>query len=123
MIQLRTILRVADNSGARRVQCIKVFNAGNSRYARIGDMITASVREAEPHGLIKKGDKVQAVIVRTKHPISRPDGTYLRFSENACVVVDKAKKEPKGTRVFGPVAREVKKRGFMKIASLAPEVL
>jgi large subunit ribosomal protein L14 len=86
-------------------------------------MITASVREAEPHGLIKKGDKVQAVIVRTKHPISRSDGTYLRFSENACVVVDKVKKEPKGTRVFGPVAREVKKRGFMKIASLAPEVL
>lgn len=123
MIQLRTMLKVADNSGARKVQCIKVLGSSRKRYSGVGEIITVAVKEAEPHSAIKKGDVAHAVIIRTKKAISRPDGTYLRFSENACVIIDKAKKEPKGTRVFGPVAREVRKAGFIKIASLAPEVL
>ncbi len=105
------------------MQCIRVKGGYRRRYANIGDMITAAVKEATPHAPIKKGDVVHAVVVRTKKGIGRKDGTYLRFSENACVIVDKEKKEPKGTRIFGPVAREVRKRGFIKVASLAPEVL
>lgn len=117
------MLRVADNTGAKKVQCIKVLGSSKKRYSGVGEIITVAVKEAEPHSAIKKGDKAHAVIVRTKKEIGRDDGTYLRFSENACVIIDKAKKEPKGTRVFGPIAREVRKAGFVKIASLAPEVL
>ncbi len=123
MIQVESKIKVADNSGAKTVQCIRVLGGYRKRYARIGDVITASVKEAIPHTAIKKGDVVRAVIVRTKKEIRRKDGTYLRFDENACVVIDKDKKEPKGTRIFGPIAREVRRKGFFKIASLAPEVL
>jgi len=123
MIQLRTILKVADNTGARAAQCIRVLGGYKKRYARVGDIITVAVREVVPHSAIKKGDVAHAVVVRTKKEIRRTDGTCLRFSENACVIIDKAKKEPKATRVFGPIAREVRKAGFVKIASLAPEVL
>lgn len=123
MIQVQSRLKVADNSGAKEVMCIKVLGGYKRRYAGIGDIIACAVKKAVPHAPIKKGDKVYVVIVRTKKEIRRSDGTYLRFNENACVVVDKEKKDPKGTRVFGPVAREIKKAGFAKIASLAPEVL
>ncbi len=123
MIQEQSMLNVADNAGARKVKCIKVLGGYKRRYANIGDIITAAVKEATPHALIKKGDVVHAVIVRTKKGVRRKDGTCLRFDDNACIVVDKEKKEPKGTRVFGPIAREVRKAGFIKIASLAPEVL
>ncbi|NTW22813.1 50S ribosomal protein L14 [Candidatus Falkowbacteria bacterium] len=123
MIQMGTRLLVADNSGAKRVQCIKVLGATKKRYARIAEIITVAVKEAAPHMSIKKGDVAHAVIVRVKKEIRRNDGTYIRFSENACVIIDKNKKEPKATRVFGPIAREVRKAGYQKIASLAPEVL
>ena len=123
MIQVQTILKVADNAGAKRVMCIRVLRGYKRRYARVGDIITASVKEAVPHSAIKKGDVIRAVVVRTRKEITRSDGTYLRFDENACVVIDKEKKEIKGTRIFGPIAREVKSAGFAKIASLAPEVL
>jgi large subunit ribosomal protein L14 len=123
MIQVLTKLKVADNSGAKIVQCIKVNGGFKRRYATVGDVITAAVKEAAPHMPIKKGDVVKALIVRINKEIRRKDGTYLRFDENACVIVDKDKKEPKATRVFGPVAREVRHAGFFKVASLAPEVL
>lgn len=123
MIQVQTKLRVADNTGAKTVMCIRVLGGYQKRYAHIGEIITAAVKEAIPHASVKKGDVVHALIVRTRKEIRRKDGTYLRFSENACVIIDKNKKEPKGTRVFGPIAREVKKAGFAKVASLAPEVL
>lgn len=123
MIQVESKIKVADNSGAKKVQCIRVLGGYRKRYARIGEVFTASVKEAVPHSAIKKGDIVHAVIVRTKKEIRRNDGSYLRFDENACVIVDKEKKEPKGTRIFGPIAREVRRAGFFKIASLAPEVL
>ncbi|MFH0892047.1 50S ribosomal protein L14 [Candidatus Falkowbacteria bacterium RIFOXYB2_FULL_47_14] len=123
MIQVQTYVKVADNSGARMVQCIKVLGGYKKRYARIGDIFTAAVKVATPHAPIKKGDVVRAVLVRTRKEIRRKDGSYIRFDENACVVIDKEKKEPKGTRIFGPIAREVRKAGFVKIASLAPEVL
>lgn len=123
MIQVESKVKVADNSGAKKVLCIKVLGGYKKRYARVGEIITASVKEAAPHAAIKKGDIVIAVIVRTKKEIRRADGTYLRFDENACVIVDKAKKEPKATRIFGPIAREVRRAGYFKIASLAPEVL
>lgn len=123
MIQVETKLKVADNSGAKTVQCIKVLGGYKKRYTRIGEIFTAAVKEATPHTAIKKGDVVRAVLVRSKKEIRRKDGTYLRFNENACVIIDKEKKEPKGTRVFGPIAREVRRKGFFKIASLAPEVL
>lgn len=123
MIQTESRLKVADNSGAKSILCIRVWGGYKRRYARVGDIITGAVKEATPYAAVKKGDVVVAVVVRTKKEIGRPDGTYLRFSENACVVIDKNKKEPKGTRVFGPIAREVRKAGFLKIASLAPEVL
>jgi large subunit ribosomal protein L14 len=123
MIQVQTMLNVADNSGAKKVQCIKVLGSNQKRYARIGEVIVAVVKEATPHAAVKKSDIVKVVIVRTKKETRRKDGTYLRFDDNACVVVDADKKEPKATRIFGPVAREVRKAGFVKIASLAPEVL
>ena len=123
MIQVESKIKVADNSGAKIVQCIKVLGGYKKRYARIGDIFTAAVKEAVPHSAIKKGDIIRAVVVRTKKEIRRKDGTYLRFNDNACVIIDKEKKEPRGTRIFGPVAREVRRAGFLKIASLAPEVL
>ena len=123
MIQSQTNLKVADNSGARFVQCIKVLGGTKRRYAHIGDVIVVAVKEATPHSPIKKGDVVRAVIVRTTKEIRRKDGSYLRFDDNACVVIEKEKIEPRGTRVFGPIAREVRRKGFFKIASLAPEVL
>jgi len=124
MIQVQTRLKVADNSGAKEVQCIRVLGGYRHRYGRVGNIIVVTVKAAVPHSAIKKGDIVKAVIVRTKKEIRRSDGTYLRFDDNACVIInDSDKKDPKGTRIFGPVAREVRKAGFIKIASLAPEVL
>lgn len=123
MIQVQTILKVADNTGAKKVLCIRVHGGYKKRYARIGEIITAAVKEAVPHAAVKKGDVVHAVVVRTKKEIKRSNGVCVRFDENACVIIDKEKKEPKGTRIFGPVTRELKQMGFLKIASLAPEVL
>jgi len=123
MIQVQTILNVADNTGARKVMCISVLGGFKKRYARIGEVITATVKKSVPHAVIKKGDVVRAVIVRTKKEIKRPDGVWLRFDDNACVIIDKEKREPRGSRIFGPIAREVKQAGFAKITSLAPEVL
>lgn len=123
MIQVESRLKVADNSGAKKVLCIRVLGGYKKRYARVGEIITVAVKESTPHTAIKKGDVVHAVIVRTKKEIRRKDGSYLRFDDNACVIIDKNKKEPKCTRIFGPVAREVRRAGFFKIASLAPEVL
>lgn len=123
MIQLRTILVVADNSGAKRISCIHVFGGYKKRYGRIGDIISVAVKEAAPRGLVKKGEVAHAVIVRQRKEIRRPDGTYIRFDDNAAVIIDKKTKEPKGTRIFGPVARELRGKGFQKIISLAPEVL
>lgn len=123
MIQLRTMLTLADNSGARKVACIRVHGGYKKRYGRIGDIITGSVKEAVPRAAVKKGDVVHAVIVRQRKEYHRPDGTSIRFDDNACVIIDKESKEPKGTRIFGPIARELKAKGFTKIISLAPEVL
>ncbi|MBU0647439.1 50S ribosomal protein L14 [Patescibacteria group bacterium] len=123
MIQVQTILNVADNTGAKKVMCIRVLGGYKKRYARVGEIITAAVKKATPRAVIKKGDVVRAVIVRTKKEIRRSDGVCLRFDENACVIIDKEKKEFKGSRIFGPIAREVKLAGFTKIASLAPDVL
>jgi len=117
------MLKVADNSGAKKVQCIRVLGGYKKRYSRVGEVITVAVKEAAPHAPIKKGDVVRAVIVRTKKEVKRTNGICLRFDDNACVIVDKGKKEPRATRIFGPIAREVRRAGFMKIASLAPEVL
>jgi len=121
MIQAETKLKVADNSGAKTIRCFKILGGSKKRYAYTGDVIVASVKSSEPRGLVKKGDKVKAVIVRQVQPIRRKDGSYIRFDENAAVIVDG--KDPKGTRIFGPIAREVKEKGFSKIASLALEVL
>ncbi len=124
MIQVQTRLKSADNSGAKEIQCIRVLGGYRKRYARVGDVIVGTVKSAAPHAAVKKSDVVRAVIVRTSKEIRRTDGSYLRFDDNACVVlVDKEKKDPKGSRIFGPVAREVRRAGFAKIASLAPEVL
>jgi large subunit ribosomal protein L14 len=122
MIQLRTRLDVADNTGARLIACVKVLGGTRRRYAHIGDVIIASVKEASPDGVIKKGEVVRGVIVRTKRPIRREDGSLLRFDTNAVVIIDN-QNNPKGTRIFGPVARELRDKNFMKIISLAPEVL
>jgi large subunit ribosomal protein L14 len=122
MIQNETRLRVADNTGAREILCIRVKGGSQRRYAFVGDVITATVKQATPQGSVKKGDVVTAVIVRTKKPIGRDDGTYIAFDENAAVIIDD-QNNPRGTRVFGPVARELRERNFMKIVSLAPEVL
>ncbi|OGZ34180.1 MAG: 50S ribosomal protein L14 [Candidatus Portnoybacteria bacterium RBG_19FT_COMBO_36_7] len=121
MIQPRTMLKVADNTGAKIIQCFKVLGGTRARYAELGDIIVAAVKEAEPRKMVKKGDVVKAVIVRQKKAYRRSDGSYVRFSENAAVILDG--KEPKGGRIFGPVAKELKDRGFDKIASLAPEVV
>lgn len=121
MIQPRSILKVADNSGAKRLQVIKVLGGSRRRYASLGDVVVASVKEAEPRKLVKKKDVVKVVIVRQRASFRRKDGTYIRFDENAAVVIDGF--EPKGGRIFGPVAREVRDRGYVKIASLAPEVV
>jgi large subunit ribosomal protein L14 len=123
MIQHRAMLQVADNTGAKKLQCIRVLGGYQKRYARLGDVVTAVVKEAVPHGVVKKHDIVHAVLVRTRKEVRRPDGSYIRFGDNAAVIVDKDSGEPKGTRIFGPVARELRTRGFMKIVSLAPEVL
>ena len=122
MIQMQSVLQVADNSGARRVTCILPLGGGVGRVARLGDVITASVREAAPGRAVKKGTVVQAVIVRTRKEHRRADGSYIRFGDNAAVLINE-QREPTGTRVFGPVARELRERQFMKSVSLAPEVL
>ena len=122
MIQMQTNLDVADNSGARRVQCIKVLGGSKRKYASVGDVIVVSVKDATPNGNVKKGAVSTAVVVRTVKEVRRPDGSYIRFDDNACVLLD-ANGEMKGTRVFGPVARELRDKKFMKIVSLAPEVL
>jgi large subunit ribosomal protein L14 len=121
MLQVRTIVEVADNSGARRASVVGVVGS-NKVYARVGDIISANVKEAAPDGQVKKGEVVHGVIVRTKRPIKRSDGSYLRFDTNAIVIIDK-ERNPRGTRIFGPVARELRDKNFMKIISLAPEVL
>ncbi|MCS7209246.1 MAG: 50S ribosomal protein L14 [Fimbriimonadales bacterium] len=123
MIQPFTRLKVADNSGAREVMCIRVLKGSNARYGHVGDVIVASVKDASPNMPVKKGDVVRAVIVRTRRPIRRPDGSTLRFDDNACVIIDPRSGEPRGTRIFGPVARELRDKQFMRIISLAPEVL
>lgn len=123
MIQQGTNLISADNTGAKVLRCIKVLGGTRKRYAKIGDIITVAVKEAVPYATVKKGEVVQGVIVRQKKELRRPDGSYIRFDQNALVVVDPKSKEPRGTRIFGPVARELKAAGFNKIVSLAPEVL
>ena len=122
MIQMSTVLDVADNSGARRVQCIKVLGGSKRKYASIGDIIVVSVKEAIPNAKVKKGEVTKAVVVRTAKEIGRSDGSYIRFDNNSAVLIDN-QKEPIGTRIFGPVARELRAKKFMKIISLAPEVL
>jgi large subunit ribosomal protein L14 len=122
MIQTETRLRVADNSGAKLVQCIKVLGGTRRRYATVGDIIVVSVKEAIPNSKVKKGSVMKAVIVRTKKEISRPDGSYIKFDDNSAVLITQ-QNEPVGTRIFGPVARELRAKNFMKIVSLAPEVL
>src|SRR5437763_11262078 len=122
MIQQQTRLRVADNTGARELMCIRVLAGGNKQYADIGDVIVASVKQATPGGSVKKGDVVKAVVVRTAKEYGRADGSYIRFDDNAAVILTD-KNNPRGTRIFGPVARELREKNFMKIVSLAPEVL
>ena len=122
MIQAETMLKVADNSGARKLKCIKVLGGSKRRYAGVGDVIICAVQEALPNGNVKKGSVVRCVVVRTKKEIRRKDGSYIRFDDNAAVLID-ANGNPKGTRVFGPVARELRDRRYLKIASLAPETL
>ncbi|TFG38408.1 MAG: 50S ribosomal protein L14 [Syntrophobacterales bacterium] len=122
MIQMQTFLNVADNSGAKKVCCIKVLGGSKRRYARVGDVIVVSVKEAIPNSKVKKGDVLKAVVVRTKKEIGRTDGTYLRFDDNSAVLINDTL-EPLGTRIFGPVARELRAKQFMKIVSLAPEVI
>jgi large subunit ribosomal protein L14 len=122
MIQPETRLKVADNTGAREILCIRVRGGSRRRYAGVGDIIVGTVKQAIPHAAVKKGDVVQAVVVRTKKQFGREDGTYIAFDENAAVLID-PQNNPRGTRIFGPVARELRERNFMKIVSLAPEVL
>ena len=122
MIQQQTILNVGDNTGAKKVMCIRVLGGSYRRYANIGDIIVASVKDATPGGVVKKGDVVKAVVVRSHKGLRRQDGSYIRFDENAAVVI-KEDKSPRGTRIFGPVARELRDKDFMKIVSLAPEVI
>ncbi|HPC76392.1 MAG: 50S ribosomal protein L14 [Thermovirgaceae bacterium] len=122
MIQLRTVMKVADNSGAKKIMCIQVLGGSRKRYASVGDIVVASVREAIPNSNAGKGDVVRAVIVRTKKEIRRKDGSYVRFDDNAAVLIDN-NGDPRGTRIFGPVARELREKRFMRIVSLAPEVV
>ncbi|MFH1667910.1 MAG: 50S ribosomal protein L14 [Candidatus Komeilibacteria bacterium] len=123
MIQAESKLKIADNTGAKMIKVIQVQNGYKRRYAGVGDLVVAAVKVAQPHSMVKKGDVVTAVIVRQRKEKRRADGTYIRFDENAAVIIDKKTKEPRGTRVFGPIARELKAKGFNKIVSLAPEVL
>jgi large subunit ribosomal protein L14 len=123
MIQQETRLRVTDNTGAREILCIRVLGGSMRRYAAVGDIIIGTVKQATPQGAVKKGEVVRAVVVRTAKGYGRSDGSYIRFDENAAVILDPATNNPKGTRIFGPVARELREKGFMKIVSLAPEVL
>lgn len=124
MIPSSTMVNAADNTGAKKLRCVTILGASRKRYARIGDTMTLVVKEAAPHSMVKKGDVVPGVLVRQKKELRRSDGSYVRFSENAVVLlVDKKSKDPRGTRIFGPVARELRERGFTKIISLAPEVL
>jgi large subunit ribosomal protein L14 len=123
MIQAESRLIVADNSGARVIECFKVLGGTRRRYASLGDIVVASVKVAEPRGLVKKGDKVKAVIVRLREAHRRKDNSYIRFDENAAVILEGATQDPKGSRIFGPIARELREKGFAKIVSLAPEVL
>ena len=122
MIQLRTRLEVADNTGGKKASCIKVLGGTRRRYASLGDIIVVSIKEAIPEGMVKKGEVAKAVVVRTKAPVRRPDGSYIRFDSDAIVLVDN-QLNPRGTRIFGPVARELREKNFMKIISLAPEVV
>ncbi len=122
MIQQESRLKVADNSGARELMCIRVLGGSSKKYANIGDVIVASVKSATPGGVVKKGDVVRAVIVRSKKGVRRSDGSHIRFDENAAVIINEAK-QPRGTRIFGPVARELREKDYMRIISLAPEVL
>ena len=122
MIQEESYLKVADNTGAKEIKCIRVLGGSKRKYGNIGDVIVASVRKAAPGGTVKKGEVIKAVIVRTKRGVRREDGTYVRFDENAAVII-KEDKNPRGTRIFGPVARELREKDFMKILSLAPEVI
>ena len=122
MIQMESYLKVADNTGAKEIHCIRVLGGSRRKHGNIGDVIVASVRKAAPGGTVKKGDVVKAVIVRTKRGVRREDGTYVRFDENAAVII-KEDKNPRGTRIFGPVARELREKDYMKILSLAPEVI
>lgn len=122
MVQQQSILKVADNTGAKEIMCIRCLGGSYRKYAGVGDIIVASVKAATPGGVVKKGDVVKAVVVRTKKPIRRPDGSYLRFDENAAVII-REDGTPKGTRIFGPVARELREKDYLKILSLAPEVL
>lgn len=122
MIQVETRLKVADNTGARKVQCIKVLGGARHRYAGLGDIIVCTVKEATPGGVVKKGQIVRAVVVRTKTNVRRPDGTYIKFDDNAAVIL-RDDREPQGTRIFGPVARELRDKKYTKIISLAPEVI
>ena len=123
MIQQESRLKVTDNTGAREILCIRVVGGSMRRYAAVGDIIVATVKQAAPQGSVKKGDVVRAVVVRTAKEYGRSDGSLIRFDENAAVILDAASNNPKGTRIFGPVARELREKGFMKIVSLAPEVL
>ncbi len=123
MIQPQTIVKIADNTGAKVGRVFKVLGGSKKRYARVGDIVVLSVQVAEPRKMVKKKDVLHAVVVRTKYPMRRSDGSYIKFDENAVVVIDKEKKEPRANRVFGPIPREVTELGFQKIASLAPEVL
>lgn len=122
MIQQQTMLTISDNSGARRAMCIKVLGGTRRRYARVGDIVVVTIKDAIPNGAVKKGELARAVIVRTRKETRRKDGSYIRFDQNAAVLIDK-QKEPRGTRIFGPVARELREKEFMKIISLAPEVI
>ena len=122
MVQQQTILKVADNTGAKEIMCIRCLGGSYRKYARVGDVIVASVKSAAPGGMVKKGDVVKAVVVRTKKPTRRADGSYIKFDENAAVII-KEDGTPKGTRIFGPIARELREKNYMKILSLAPEVL
>jgi len=122
MIQERTILKTADNSGAKMIRCFRILGGTGRRYARIGDIIIASVQTAEPRKAVKKKEIVRAVVVRQRQPLRRPDGSYVRFDENAAVLID-AKDEPRGTRIFGPIPQELKERGFEKIATMAEEIV
>ena len=123
MLQVRSLIKIADNTGAKIVNVFSVSGKNGNRFARVGDIVARSVRQVSPGGQVKKGDKVYALIVRSKKEIRRKDGSYIRFDENAGVLVDKEKGEPKGTRIFGPIAREIRDKGYNKIVSMAPEVI